>query len=103
MQGGGFTVSTEVLTPRENWSFYQEKASPTPNPEKIVRMKFSDTGVGIRKEDMEKILEPFLNNLTLNDNEKNYIVENTLAKVQIIDPARGNDFFCEGKIATELE
>ena len=58
-RGGVFTVSTEVLTPRENWSFYQEKDSPTPNPKKIMRVKFSDAGLGIRKEDMEKIFEPF--------------------------------------------
>jgi len=36
-------------------------------------------------------------------NEKNYIVNNTLAKVQVIDPVRGNDIFCVGKIAEDLE
>ena len=56
---GVFTVSTEVLIPEENWSFYQGKDSPTPNPKKIMRVKFSDTSLGIRKEDMEKIFEPF--------------------------------------------
>ena len=58
-RGGVFTVSTEVLIPEENWSFYQGKDSPTPNPKKIMRVKFSDAGLGIRKEDMEKIFEPF--------------------------------------------
>ena len=33
-RGGVFTVSTEVLIPEENWSFYQGKDSPTPNPKK---------------------------------------------------------------------
>uniref|UniRef100_UPI00249216AB sensor histidine kinase n=1 Tax=Croceibacter atlanticus TaxID=313588 RepID=UPI00249216AB len=41
------------------WSFYQGKDSPTPNPKKIMRVKFSDAGLGIRKENMEKIFEPF--------------------------------------------
>ena len=60
MHGGGvFTVSTEVLIPGESWSFYQEKNPLSPNPEKIMRLKFSDTGAGIHKEDMEKIFEPF--------------------------------------------
>ena len=58
-RGGVFTVSTEVLIPEENWSFYQGKDSPTPNPKNIMRVKFSDAGLGIRKEDMEKIFEPF--------------------------------------------
>ena len=45
----------------------------------------------------------FLNNLTLSDKEKEFILENTYAKVQIIDPIRGNDFSCGGKIAADLE
>ena len=53
---------------------------------------------------MEDIfLSRFLNNLSLSEKEKNYILKNTIAKVQIIDPARGNDFFCTGKIAADLK
>ena len=53
--------------------------------------------------EMEEIfISRFLNNLTLSENEQNYIVNNTFAKVQIIDPVRGNDVFCTGKIAEEL-
>ena len=54
--------------------------------------------------DMEEIfLSRFLHNLSLSEKEKNYIVDNTLARVQVIDPVRGNDIFCAGKIAEELE
>jgi two-component system, NtrC family, sensor kinase len=58
-RGGTLTVSTEALNPGPNWSFYQKKGSPAPNPKKIMRLKFSDTGTGIRTEDIEKIFEPF--------------------------------------------
>jgi len=44
----------------------------------------------------------FLNNLTLSDEEKIYITENTFARVKIIDPVRGNNVFCSGNIAKEL-
>ncbi len=53
--------------------------------------------------DMRDIfINRFLNNLSLSDDEKNFILENTYAKVQIIDPVRGNDIFCTGNIAKEL-
>ena len=54
--------------------------------------------------DMKEIfLSRFLNNLSLSDKEKNYIINNTSAKVQVIDPVRGNDIFCSGKITEDLE
>jgi two-component system NtrC family sensor kinase len=58
-RGGVLIVSTEVLTPETRWSYYQGKDSTAFSPEKIMRVKFSDTGSGIRKEDLEKIFEPF--------------------------------------------
>ena len=48
-------------------------------------------------------LSRFLNNLSLSDKEKNYILDNTLARVQVIDTVRGNDMFCTGKISEDLE
>ena len=52
---------------------------------------------------MEEIfLSRFLNNLSLSDKEKNYILDNTLARVQVIDSVRGNDMFCTGKISEDL-
>ena len=60
MSGGGvLTVSTQVLATETSWSSYQGKDSTTTPPENIMRVKFSDTGSGIRKEDIEKIFEPF--------------------------------------------
>ena len=54
--------------------------------------------------DMEEIfLTRFLHNLSLSKKKKKYIVNNTLARVQVIDPVRGNDVFCTGKIARDLE
>ena len=53
---------------------------------------------------MEDIfLTRFLDNLSLSEKEKNYIVDNTFARVQVIDPVRGNDIFCAGKITEGLE
>ena len=53
--------------------------------------------------DMEEIfLLRFLNALSLSEKEKKFIVDNTLVRVQVIDPVRGNDIFCTGKIAGEL-
>ena len=57
----------------------------------------------LTNEDMYEIfIERFLNNLTLSEEEKDYLVKNTFAKIQIIDPVKGNDFFCKGNIAEDL-
>ena len=54
--------------------------------------------------DMEEIfLSSFLNNLSITEKQKNFILNNTFARVEIIDPVRGNDIFCKGKIAEELQ
>ena len=57
----------------------------------------------LTNEIMEEIfISRFLNNLSISEEEKKYIANNTFTKVQIIDPVRGNDMYCEGKIAEEL-
>ena len=58
----------------------------------------------LTNEDMEEIfISNFLSNLSLSDKEKKYIVNNTVAKVEIIDPVRGKDVFCKGNVAEELK
>ena len=53
--------------------------------------------------DMEEIfLVRFLKNISLSDKEKTYILNNTIVKSQVIDPVRGNDIFCTGKVAEDL-
>ena len=65
---------------------------------------FQKRNIYLTNADMEEIfLSRFLHNLSLSEKEKKYIVNNTLAKVQVIDPVRGNDIFCVGKIAEDLE
>ena len=66
-------------------------------------MIFQKRNKYLTNEDMEEIfVSRFLNNLSLSDKEKNYILQNTFAKVEIIDPVRGNNIFCKGKISQEL-
>tara|TARA_Y100000590_G_scaffold353517_1_gene406456 strand:- start:830 stop:1393 length:564 start_codon:yes stop_codon:yes gene_type:complete len=54
--------------------------------------------------DMEEIfVSKFLNNFSLSDKEKKYITNNTIVKSEIIDPVRGNDISCTGKVAEDLK
>ena len=58
---------------------------------------FQKRNTFLTNDNMKEIfLTRFLNNLSLSEKEKNYIVNNTFVKVQVIDPVRGNDFFCDG-------
>ena len=53
---------------------------------------------------MEEIfISRFLNNISLSDKEKNFILNNTFVESQIIDPVRGNNAVCTGKVAGELK
>ena len=53
---------------------------------------------------MEEIfISNFLSNLSLSDKEKKHIVNNTVARVEVIDPVRGKNVFCKGNIAEELQ
>ena len=57
----------------------------------------------LTNEDMEEIfLSRFLHNLSISEKEKKFILDNTLARVQVIDPVRGNDIYCNGKISEDL-
>ena len=65
---------------------------------------FQKRNTFLTNEDMKEIfLSRFLHNLSISKEEKNFIVENTWAKVQVIDPVRGNDIFCVGRITDDLE
>ena len=64
---------------------------------------FQKRNTFLTNDNMKEIfLTRFLNNLSLSEKEKNYIVNNTFVKVQVIDPVRGNDFFCDGKVTSDL-
>tara|TARA_B100000579_G_scaffold418918_1_gene416986 strand:+ start:1058 stop:1639 length:582 start_codon:yes stop_codon:yes gene_type:complete len=53
--------------------------------------------------DMEEIfISRFLNNLSITEEEKKYIMNNTNVLVEIKDPVRGNDISCKGAVAQDL-
>ena len=52
---------------------------------------------------MEEIfISRFLNNLSITEDEKKYIMNNTNVLVEIKDPVRGNDISCKGAVAQDL-
>ena len=57
----------------------------------------------LTNEDMEDIfVSRFLNNLSLTESEKKYIINNTIVNSLIIDPVKGNDISCSGNVADDL-
>ena len=69
----------------------------------LLEMNFKKRNNFLQDSDMENIfVDRFLNNLSISDEEKNFIMKNTFAKVQILDPVRGNNILCTGRIAQEL-
>jgi len=64
---------------------------------------FQKRNTFLTNEDMEEIfISRFLGNISLSENEKNYILENTFVKSTIIDPVRGKDIYCTGKVYKDL-
>ena len=52
---------------------------------------------------MEEIfVSKYLNNLSITEKEKRYVMKNTVIEVQIIDPVRGNDALCKGGVTEDL-
>ena len=63
---------------------------------------FQKRNVYLTSDDMKRIfLQRFLNNLSLSEKEKNDLINNTFIQSKIIDPVRGNDFFCSGGVADD--
>ena len=60
-EGGRLTISTEVFVPQG-----QEKRDDSQNEEGYVCIKISDTGSGIKKENIKKIFEPFFTTKPIN-------------------------------------
>lgn len=63
-RGGNLTVSTEALVKevKQNRRKSDAEADPDEIPsiqEKFIQVKFSDTGTGIKEEDMVKLFDPF--------------------------------------------
>ena len=66
-------------------------------------MIFQKRNKYLTNNDMENIfISRFLSNLSISDEEKEFILNNTFANIKIVDPVRGNDIFCYGKIAADL-
>jgi two-component system, NtrC family, sensor kinase len=57
--GGSLTISTDINNNESNFQSAPTDDSPPKKLEKILRIKFIDTGVGITKDDLEKVFEPF--------------------------------------------
>ncbi len=56
---GTLTVSTEVCKTDSNWQPFAPRKDSDSIPDKVMRIRFIDTGSGIKKEELEKIFEPF--------------------------------------------
>ena len=53
--------------------------------------------------DMQDIfVSRFLKNISLSENEKEFIVKNTIVNAKIIDPVRGKNISCSGNVAEDL-
>ncbi len=60
MSGGGqLTVHTQVVDPVNSSSFATETGSLPEESKKVLKISFTDTGTGIKKEHLEQIFDPF--------------------------------------------
>ena len=58
-KGGTLTISTEINNSDSNLQPVPTREIPSKKLEKILQIKFVDTGAGIEKDDLEKVFEPF--------------------------------------------